>query len=206
VTVDDTANVVARLELNLVLDVEVDNTHDTVGCKQVGERVDDRVELGDHRKTVAHCQEVCTDTIGCTGFVECALSDAEDCAFIVVALFVIAELEGASILTDDLDVLPAEAGKSGSGDLAQRWREIDEVDCVEEAGDRKVFLHLLNVPASASTNILHVEVELAQCPNRVRLTRDITHDPNWLASVLTLLKLMTKLSSSHSQHIFPSTE
>jgi hypothetical protein len=118
------------------------------------------MELGDHRKTVAHGQEICSDVVGCTAFVECTLANAEDCAFIVVTLLVVAELEGASILTDDLDVLPAEAGESCSGDLAQRWREIDEVDCVEEAGDRKVFLHLLDVPASASTNILHVGIEL----------------------------------------------
>lgn len=54
VTINHTANVVARLELDLVLDIEVDNTHDTVWCKQVGERIDDRVELGNHGKTVAH--------------------------------------------------------------------------------------------------------------------------------------------------------
>jgi hypothetical protein len=160
VTINDTANIVARLELDLVLDIKVYNTHDTVRCKQVGERVDDRVELRDHRKTVAHGQKVCTDIVGCRAFVECTLANAEDCAFIVVTLFVVAELEGASILADNLDVLPTEAGKSGSGDLAQRWREIDKVDCVEEAGDRKIFLHLLDVPASASTNILHVGIEL----------------------------------------------
>lgn len=37
VTINDTTNVVARLELDLVLDVEVDNTHDTVGGEKVGE-------------------------------------------------------------------------------------------------------------------------------------------------------------------------
>lgn len=177
-TVDNTTNIVARLELNLVLDVEIDNTHDTVRCKQVGERVDDGVELRDHGKTVAHSQEVCTNIVDCTAFVECALANAEDCAFIIEAFFVVTELESASILADDLDVLPAEASESGSGDLAQRGREIDEVDGVEEARDGQIFLHLLNVPAGATTNILQAKIILAQlfegeCPPRICLTTQI---------------------------------
>ena len=115
------------------------------------------MELRDHGKTVAHSQKVCTDIVDCTAFVKCALANTEDSAFVVRTLFVVAELEGTSILTDDLDVLPAEAGESGSGDLAERRREIDKVDCVEEAGDGKVLLHLFNVPASAAANVLRVE-------------------------------------------------
>lgn len=207
VTINDTADVVARLELDLVLDIKVDNTHDTIRCEQVCERVDNRVELGNHGKTVAHSQEVCTEIISGTAFVKCALADAEYCAIIVETLLIVAEFEGTSILTDDLDVLPAKAGKSGPGDLAKRWRKIDEVYCVEEAGDRKVLFHLLDVPTGAATNVLQVQAELAQCP-RIDIVRHevITHDPNWLASVLALLKLMTKLSSSHSQHVFSSTK
>lgn len=34
----------------------------------------------------------------------------------------------------------------------------------------------------------------------------MTHDPDRLASVLALLKLMAELSSSHSQHVFSSTK
>lgn len=118
-TINDTTNIVARLELDLILNIKVDDTHDTVWCKQVGERVDHRMELGNHGKTVAHGQEICTDMVGCTAFVESALADAEDRVFIVVDIFIVAELEGASILTYDLDILPAEAGESGSGDLAE---------------------------------------------------------------------------------------
>jgi hypothetical protein len=158
VTINHTANVVARLELNLILNIKVDNAHDTVRCKQVGERVNDRVEFGDHGKTVAHSQEVCTDMIGCTAFIKSALANAENCVVVIVAVLVVAELEGASVLADDFDVLPAEAGESSSGDLAEGRREIDEVYCVEEAGDREVFLHLLDIPASTSTDILYVEV------------------------------------------------
>lgn len=160
-TIYHTANIVARLELNLVLDVKVDNAHDAIRCEQVGERVDDRMKLGNHGKTVAHGQEVCTDVIGCIAFVECALANTEERVFVIMTLLVVAELEGTSILADDLDVLPAEAGKSGSGNLAQRRGKIDKVDCVEEARDRKVSLHLLDVPASTSTNVLQAKVELA---------------------------------------------
>jgi hypothetical protein len=162
VTINDTTNIVARLELDLILNIKVDDTHDTVGCKQVGERVDHRMELGNHGKTVAHGQEICTDMIGCTAFVESALANAEYCTIIIVAVFVVAELEGTSILANDFDVLPAEAGESSPGDLAEGWREVDKVDCVEEAGDREVFLHLFNVPASTSTDVLQAAVQLAR--------------------------------------------
>lgn len=117
-TVDDTTNIVARLELNLVLDVEVDNTHNTVWCKQVGERVYDGVKLRDHGKTVTHSQKVCADVVDCTTLVKCTLANAEDCALVAETFFVVAELEGASVLADDLDVLPTKAGESGSSDLA----------------------------------------------------------------------------------------
>jgi len=122
------------------------------------------VELGNHGETVAHSQKICTDVIGCTAFVECTLANAEDSTFVGVTLLIVAELESASVLADDLNILPAEAGKSGSGDLAERRGEIDKVDCVEEAGDRQVLLHLFDVPASTAANVLRVTAESAQCP------------------------------------------
>ena len=47
--VNDTTDIVARLKLDPILNVEVHDTHDAIGREQISQGVDDRVKLGDHR-------------------------------------------------------------------------------------------------------------------------------------------------------------
>lgn len=66
---------------------------------------------------------------------------------------VVFEAEGTGILAHDLHVLPAQAGEPLPGDLAERGREVNEVDAGEEFGHRDELGHSLNVPASSSTDL-----------------------------------------------------
>jgi len=68
-------------------------------------------------------------------------------------LLVVLEAEGACILTDDLHVGPAETLEALAGDLAQRGREVDEVDTGEELGHGDELRHGLDVPSCTAANL-----------------------------------------------------
>lgn len=151
-TVYDSTGVVTALEINLVLNVKVHDTHDAVGGQKARERINNRVELGNHGETVAHGQEVGADP-GDGMVAQRGTANAEDGLFVTNAGLVVAEAEHARILAHDLDVGPTEPGEALLGHLAQRGRQIDQVDGMEEVGDGQVLLHLLNVPAGAAANV-----------------------------------------------------
>lgn len=125
--VDGSTSVVSPVELDLALDVEVDNTDDTVGTKQRRDGVNNRVEFRDHRESVAHGDELSTSRVSV--FVEVPDGLAlRDHLFALVSLrFVLMEAEGSGVLADDLYVFPAEAGKALAGHFAEAWGEIDDV-------------------------------------------------------------------------------
>ena len=56
--------------------------------------------------------------------------------------------ELARILAEDRDVLPSETGKALSGDLAERRRQVDEVDMLEILLDVDESRHRLDVVPS----------------------------------------------------------
>ena len=61
--------------------------------------------------------------------------------------------ELASILANDLDILPAQSVKTLPSDFAQGRGEIDEIDTGEEVRDIDEFSHSLDVEASATANL-----------------------------------------------------
>ena len=95
--------------------------------------------------------------------VVCGFADAEVCLVVVDTSLVVGEAENASVLADDMDVLPAQTIEPLARNCAERCAEIDQVDCVEECRDIELLLHLLDVPAGSAT---HVH------PDRLR--RDLT--------------------------------
>ena len=68
-------------------------------------------------------------------------------------LFIVLEAELSRILTDNLDVLPAQPLEALSRDVAEGGGEVDEVDTGEELGDADVGGHGFNVPSRATTNL-----------------------------------------------------
>ena len=68
-------------------------------------------------------------------------------------ILIIFEAELPSVLTNNLDVLPAEPFEAFPRDFAERGREIDDVDAREELGDVDEARHGLNVVARATTNL-----------------------------------------------------
>lgn len=61
--------------------------------------------------------------------------------------------EHSCVLAYDLDVLPAQASEPPSCNFAERGREVNEVDTVEELRHIDILGHGLYVPAGSTTNL-----------------------------------------------------
>jgi hypothetical protein len=69
------------------------------------------------------------------------------------ARLVVLKTELASVLTNDLDILPAKSFKSLSSHLAKRGGKVNEVYAREEGGHVDESGHGLNVEASSAANL-----------------------------------------------------
>jgi hypothetical protein len=183
VSVELTTGVVAALEFDLVLDVEVDDTNDTVSSQEVRDRVNDRVELGNHAQTVGHGKDVGANAVTRVYLID-RLANAEVSLLVRKTSLVVCQTEGPSILADDVYVLPAQTLKSLGSNLAEGSAQVNQVDSVEEVGHINLLTHLLNVPASSASNI----------------------DPNGLLLELTSALSVFGLSGYQGEHILTALE
>ena len=117
------SGVVPSPKVHLTLHIKVDHTHNTVLTEQTTHRVDDRVELWDHREGVAQRHKLGTARIGV--FIKVAnglrLGVGGEVGFVLM------QAEGARILTNDFDILPAEALEALAGHFAKAWGQVDDV-------------------------------------------------------------------------------
>jgi len=157
--VDGSSYIVAVITVNHALNVEVCHADDTIGRKERCERIDDRIVLWDHRERVRHGDELRTFLVLAVWRVP-RRSDLSRQDVVVVL-----ETKMACILTYDLDILPAEPFESITGDLAERWREVDEEDLAEERRHVHEVTHCLDVVAGAPANLkLTPEVSIELYP------------------------------------------
>ena len=102
--INSTTRVVSAPEIDLALDVEIDDPHDTVGAQQRGDGINDGVKLGNHGKRVAHGNEL--GTAGISILVEVAddLALQDHFLALVILGLVFVEAESTGVLADDFDV------------------------------------------------------------------------------------------------------
>lgn len=152
VSVDDPTGVVPTREFDFVLNVEIHNADDAVGCQQVGNAVDRGVEFRNHAEAVGHCEDVCSHAVTAVFLVGWS-SDAEVTLLLAHTSFMVCKTECPRILANDVDVLPTQSLESLTSDLAEGRAEINKVHRVEERRYINVLTHLLNVPARTTTDV-----------------------------------------------------
>jgi hypothetical protein len=127
VAVNSATHVVSAHEINLILYIEVNHSNDTVRTEKAIDRVDGRVELGNHGKSIAHGDEFSTTGVGVLIEIAYSLTLRYDLLALVGLWFVFMETEGAGILADHLDIGPSETRETLAGHVAETWREVDDI-------------------------------------------------------------------------------
>ena len=118
-----TPGIIPTAKVHLTLHVKVDNTHYAVLAQQTAHRVNHGIELWDHGEGVAH-----SDEFGATGIgVLVEVADGLGLGAGGELGLVLVEAEGAGVLADYFDVLPAEAVEALAGHFAEAWGEVDDV-------------------------------------------------------------------------------
>jgi hypothetical protein len=127
VSINNAASVIPALVVNLVLDIEVDNTHNTIWRQQRGDGVNDRVKLRDHAERIAHGDKLRTASIRVLVKIADILALKGDFFTLVGFRFMLVETESACILADYSDVLPSKPLEALFSHGTQAWGEIHDI-------------------------------------------------------------------------------
>ena len=122
-SVNDTSRIVPALVIDLVLNIKVHNTNDSVGSQQRSKRVDDWMKFRNHRKTITHSQQPRANLLDSPLItIQSTATNTKHRLVTPTARLIITESKRARIFTNNSDIPPPESSKPQSRNLAQRRR------------------------------------------------------------------------------------